>query len=330
MTPHHLAQIWFGIICHEAALYVILDGANLGIGMLSLFPQNDTQRGVMMRAFGPMWDANETWLLIAAATTYGAFPMVYSVALNALYIPAMVFGAGLVLRVASYEFYREGGSIAWRRIFGMASVIAVIGQGLLIGGLISGITILNNHFAGKPFDWATPVTLLFTVGIAFGYLVLGYTRLINFAHYTLPKYTLGKLFAAVAAAATALVAATFFLPHAEYLYFMRWTIPPSSYMLYTIAACIALVCCVFVYNALTKTNLRELYYLSVMIFALGFLGMIVGIYPYILPPAVTIFDASSSPATQSFMLWGIGPMLPIVLIYNYYIRRIFRNDSQEY
>lgn len=331
MTPQLLAEIWFGIICLEAALYVILDGGNLGIGMLSLIPQPSEKRELIFRAFGPMWDANETWLLIAAATTYGAFPMVYSIALNALYIPAFTFGAGLVVRVASYEFYRTGQHVIWRVLFGIASFIAVIGQGLLLGGFISGISIANNHFAGGPFDWATPVTALFTVGIVFGYLVLGYTRLINFGAYELSPRALAQLAGTTVVTGCALIAGALFLPHADYLYFDRWTMLPTAYILYMIAACILVVCFAFAYNVLTKTHLRDLYYLCMTIFALGFLGMVVGVYPYILPPSVTIFEAASSPATQTFMLWGIGPILPIVLVYNYYIRRIFRHDaSAEY
>ncbi|MDR3570762.1 MAG: cytochrome d ubiquinol oxidase subunit II [Candidatus Pacebacteria bacterium] len=330
MTPTLLAQIWFAIICLEAALYVVLDGGNLGIGMLSLVPQPEHERETIMRAFGPMWDANETWLLIAAATTYGAFPMVYSIALNALYIPAFVFGVGLVLRVASYEFYCSSGQRLWRFLFGVASLLAVVGQGFLLGGFISGISIANGHFAGGPLDWATPVTALFTLGIVFGYLVLGYTRLINFASYELSPNALLQLSSATVIAACALIAGALLLPHANYLYFDRWTVLPSAYILYVIAACIAIVCAAFAYNVLTKTHVRELYYLSMAIFALGFVGMIVGVYPYILPPNVTIFEAASSPATQVFMLWGIGPILPIVLVYNYYIRRIFRQDGPEY
>ncbi len=327
MTPHLLAQIWFGIICLEAALYVILDGGNLGIGMLSLYPQKDEKRKLPMHALGPMWDANETWLLIAAATTYGAFPMVYSIALNALYIPAMVFAVGLILRVASYEFYSTEGSGFWKRLFGLASLLAVIGQGLLMGGLISGIQIADKHFAGGPFDWATPVTALFTIGIVCGYLVLGYTQLISSAEFELSPRGFARLSGAVGVTTVALILATFFLPHTSYLFFERWTVFPTAYFLYLIAVVIGILCSMFAYNVITKKHLVDSYYLTVSIFALGFIGMIVGVYPYILPPAVTIFEAASSPATQTFMLWGIGPMLPIVFTYNYYIHRIFRGGT---
>jgi cytochrome d ubiquinol oxidase subunit II len=330
MTPHTLAQLWFAIICLEAALYVVLDGGTLGIGMLSLFPQPAEKRETIMRAFGPMWDANETWLLIAAATTYGAFPLVYSVALNALYIPAMTLGVGLVVRVASYEFYRTGRHPLWRLLFGAGSFVAVVGQGLLFGGFMSGINIADGHFAGGPFDWATPLTALFTIGIVFGYLVLGYTSLIRFADYELSPKAFPRLMGTAGITCTALVASAFFLPRAEYLFFTRWTTPPASYALYALAACILLVCAMFAYNVLTKKRLHQLYYLGTAIFALGFVGMVVGVYPYILLPGVNIYDAASSPATQAFMLWGIGPILPVVLVYNFFIRRIFRRDDLTY
>lgn len=330
MTPDILANIWFGIICLEAALYVILDGGNLGIGLLSLFPQEKKERDLIMRAFGPMWDANETWLLIAAATTYGAFPMVYSIALSALYIPAFAFGVGLVVRVVSYEFYRTGGQVLWRILFGIGSALAIIGQGFLLGGLISGITVANGQFAGGPFDWATPLTALFTIGILFGYVILGYTRLINFGDYELSPRSLSYFSGAAAITSAALIAAAFFLPRVHYVFFDRWTSAPSMHILWTLAACIALVCAAFAYDVITKTHLHDLYYLSIAIFTLGFIGMAIGVYPYILPPQITIFAAASSPATQTFMLWGIGPILPIVLVYNYYIHRIFGHDKAEY
>lgn len=326
MTPTLLAQIWFGIICLEAALYVILDGGNLGIGMLSLLPQVKDSRETILRAFGPMWDANETWLLIAAATTYGAFPAVYSIALNALYIPAMIFGVGLVVRVVSYEFYHTGGHALWRVLFGIGSLLAVIGQGCLIGGLLSGITIVDGHFGGGAFDWATPLTALFAIGIFFAYLILGYTYIMRYRG----EEDVPDIFANISIASLvtfiSLLAATYFLPKGNYTFFMRWSEPPASYILATIAVCIGLVGAAFVYDVCTRRRAQDLYGLAVLIFVLGYVGMIVGVYPYILPPSVSIFEAASSPNTQMFMLWGIGPILPIVLAYNYFIHRLFQSD----
>jgi cytochrome d ubiquinol oxidase subunit II len=275
-----------------------------------------------------MWDANETWLLIAAATTYGAFPLVYSIGFNALYIPTMVFGVGLVVRVVSYEFYYHSQQRIWSFLFGVGSLLAVIGQGLLFGGYISGITIIDHHFAGGPFDWATPLTALLTVGILFGYLVLGYASLIRFANYELRPHAFQRLVATAGIAIAAMVASTFTLPKTDYLFFTRWTTPPTSYALFAIAGAILAICAVLAYLVLKQKFVEYVYYLCVLVFGLGFLGMIVGVYPFIIPPSITLYEAASSHNTQVFMLWGVAPILPIVLVYNFYIHRLFSRDTE--
>lgn len=331
MSAHLLANIWFCIICLEAALYVVLDGANLGIGMLSLFPQPNAKRDTILRAFGPMWDANETWLLIAAATTYGAFPLIYTIGLNALYIPAMTFGVGLVVRVVSYEFYNHAEQKRfWSLLFGVGSLLAVIGQGLLFGGYISGIAIVDQHFAGGAFDWATPLTALLTIGIVFGYAVLGYAHLIRFADYELRPHAFSRLVLAAGIAFAALATSAAALPQTNYLFFSRWTTTPFDSLLWMIACGIALLCAMLAYCVIYQRHLHYVYFLCLGVFALSFGGMIAGVYPYILPPSVSLYDAASSSATQTFMLWGVGPILPIVLVYNFFIHRLFRQDAAEY
>lgn len=329
MSPHLLADIWFIIICIEAALYVVLDGANLGIGILSLFPQSNEKRDLIFRAFGPMWDANETWLLIAAATTYGAFPMVYSIGLNALYIPTMIMGVGLVVRVVSYEFYAQPErQILWRVLFGVGSLLAAIGQGLLFGGYISGITIVDGQFAGGALDWATPVTMLLTIGLLFAYMVLGYANLIRFVGYELSPRAFRTLLLAAGVTFAALVSATALIHKTNYLFFARWTTPPTSYALYVIAVGIVVLAMLLAYGAFRQVFVRYLHLICMLIFGLGFLGMVIGVYPYIMLPNVTIYEAASSPATQQFMLWGLGPILPIVLAYQFFIQRLFGTDRE--
>lgn len=144
-----LPIIWFFIISGELALYAILDGANLGIGLLSLLPQPEDRRALMLHTLGPIWNANETWILVAAGSLFGAFPAVYSITLNALYIPGMIILIGVILRAVSFEFYDYSeNKRLWGDVFGIGSLLAVIGQGLFFGGLLSGITIVDQHFAG--------------------------------------------------------------------------------------------------------------------------------------------------------------------------------------
>jgi cytochrome d ubiquinol oxidase subunit II len=260
MSAQVLAEIWFGIVAFEIGLYLLLDGADLGIGMLSLGHSREHARSLMMTAIGPIWDANETWLVIAGGTFFGAFPLAYGLILSALYIPVMILIFGIIIRAASFEFheYSESKNF-WSIIFGVGSLIAVIGQGALVGGLLSGIHVENEVFVGGSFDWLSPVTVAITCMVVAGYLVTGKLYLLHRS-----------------------VDAT-------------WRI-------------------------------RSLYLLSLVVFGLGFGVVTLLLMPYIIPGALTIYQAASSPGTLLFMLYGIGPLIPIVAIYNFYLHRVFRAE----
>jgi len=319
-----LPVIWFVIIGLELALYVLLDGSNLGIGLLSLLPQKEENRSMMLHVMGPIWNANETWLLVAAGSLFGAFPLVYAIGLNALFVPAVVIAVGLIFRAASFAFYDVSSYGAfWTRAFGVGSLLVAVGHGLLFGGLLSGITIVDGHFGGGPFDFITPFSILFTIGLLSAYVVLGYSSLITKFDYALQVETFPRILGAAAVTFFALLGATLVLPRMDYIFMERWTTAPTSYILYLIAGAIAAVSIVLAYNAIMKKNPEQMHFFSMIIFVLGFAGMVVGIFPYIVPPAVSIFDVASPDQTLKFMLYGIGPILPIVLAYNWYLHKVF-------
>ncbi len=327
ITDPTLATIWFGIICFEVALYVLLDGADLGIGMLTLFPQKEEGRSLMMKTVGPIWDANETWLVIAAGTLFGAFPLAYAIILNALYIPVMIILFGLILRAIAFEFHEYSQhKHLWSAVFGWGSLLAVVGQGCAAGGLLSGILVENGQFAGDPFDWITPITIFIAVGIVFSYVVVGYAYLIKKTDYQLHKESFMRVLQAGAATFVAFLAATIFLPEKHYVFFERWTVEPTRSMLFAIAALIAVVGMLLALRTYHRVHPQGLHALSLAVFVLGFLGLVIGVYPYLAPPSLTIFDAAASPTTLRFMLWGIGPLIPIICAYNWYIYRVFKRD----
>ncbi len=324
MSNSLLPIVWYFIICGELALYILLDGANLGIGLLSLLPQQESERSHMLGILGPIWNANETWLLVAAGTLFGAFPAVYAIGLNALYVPGMIIVIGIIGRAVSFEFYAYAtNKKVWGRVFGIASLIMVVGQGSALGGLLSGISIVDGHFGGTLWDFATPLTLLIAVGIFCGYAVLGYAYLIKEERYANKNESFSRILMYAGLTFIVLLLATFFLPETNYLFFVRWSTAPSKYALYAIAVAIGLVALMFGYDALRKRHPERLYYQCLALFLLGTTGMLVGTYPYLVPASVTIFDAASPASTLEFMLWGIGPLLPIILAYNWYLHRIF-------
>jgi cytochrome d ubiquinol oxidase subunit II len=326
-----LPIIWFVIICTELALYAILDGANLGIGLLSLFPQPEKKRSLMIHTLSPMWNANETWLLVAAGSLFGAFPMVYSIVLNALYLPGMIIVVGLILRAVSFELYGAGESSKrlWGKTFGVGSLLTVIGQGLLFGGLLSGISVSGGRFAGDVFSFATPLTVLITIGFFFAYMVVGYAYLIKKTKYELVGETFSRISLTAGVTLVALLGSTFLLPNTNYIFFERWTTPPVSSVLYFFACAIGVATLTLIYSTVKRKNPGLIYFLCLAIFALGYLGMLVGTYPYMLPPTVTLFESASPAGTLRFMLYGIGPLLPIIFAYNWYLAHIFRKGDDE-
>lgn len=319
-----LPIVWFAIIGLELALYILLDGGNLGIGLLSLLPQKEENRSTMLHVVGPIWDANETWLLVAAGSLFGAFPLVYAIGLNALFVPAVVIAVGIILRAGSFAFFEfsEMKSL-WTRVFGVGSLLVAVGHGLFFGGLLSGITIVNGHFGGGPFDFITPFSLLFTVGLLFAYIVLGYSSLIGKVDYSLQIETFPRILGAAMVTFFALLGATLILPKMNYIFMERWTTAPTSYLLFAIAGGIFMTSVILAYNAIAKKNPEKMHFYSMLIFILGFAGMVVGIFPYIVPPFVSIFDVASPDSTLRFMLWGVGPILPIIFVYNWYLHRVF-------
>ncbi|MHB8652050.1 MAG: cytochrome d ubiquinol oxidase subunit II [Minisyncoccota bacterium] len=322
-----LPYVWFFIICFEITLYVVLDGADLGIGLLSLLPQSERERSLMMHVIGPIWDANETWLVVAGGTLFGAFPMVYSVVLNALYAPIMIMVFGLVIRAAAFEFheYAERKHF-WGLMFGLGSLLAVVGQGLAVGGILNGITVADGRFAGNAFDWFSPFAIIIAISVIFSYATLGYAYLVQkTSHELLHESFRNVVFVALVPLFAFLGTATL-LPHAKYLFFNRLSTEPTRSLMLTIGSAIIILSLLLLNGALRKRRGKNLYYYCLGMFVLVLSGFIVGTFPYIIPPDVTIASAASPARTLIFMLYGIGPLIPIVLVYNTYLYRVFRDE----
>lgn len=322
-----LPIVWFLIIVLEVGLYVLLDGGDLGLGLLSLLPQQESRRSLLMHTVGPIWDANETWLVIAGGTLFGAFPAAYAILLNALYIPAMVLVFGLILRAAAFEFHAQGTHPAlWARVFGVGSLLAIVGQGAAAGGLLSGVAVAHGQFVGGPFDWLSPLTLVMIVGVAASYAIVGYSYLLQRTGYEIRPGSFARTAGASGVAFVAFFLATLLLPQVHAQFLERWLTLPSSYFLFSVAAALGVLSLLFFLDIRARRTSR-LHTLCKGIFILSLAGMLAGIYPYLAPPSLTIFNTAASSATLTFMLWGIGPLLPIVLAYNLYLYRVFSKPA---
>jgi cytochrome d ubiquinol oxidase subunit II len=174
-----LGNIWFFRVGLMLVLYVVLDGFDLGVGILSLIACDEDRRGVMMSSLGAVWDANETWLVVLGGALFGAFPLVYGIALHALYLPVMMMIFGLIFRGVAFEFHAHARHKSpWGVAFGAGSLVAAICQGLILGAVIGGLSVRDNRFVGGVWDWLQPFPVLAAAGVVCGYALLGATFLI--------------------------------------------------------------------------------------------------------------------------------------------------------
>ena len=304
-------------------LYVTLDGFDLGVGMLFPFAPNETARRHMLAAISPVWDGNETWLVISAAILFGAFPLVYATLLSALYLPLIVMLAALILRGVAFEFRSKSRGLRrlWDIGFAGGSFVASFVQGAAVGALVEGLAIQDGRYVGGPFGWLSPFSLLCGLGLCLGYSLLGAGWLTYktaadvqaLAFRLLPGLTISVLAFLAAAFGVALII--------DLQVLRRWLEEPlmAVFPLIGVAAC-AVLC-----DAIRRRRQLVPFLCGTAIFAAAFGTLAVSFYPYMVPFSIRIADAVSPPDSLAFMFWGAGiVVLPITLIYTLVVYFVFK------
>jgi len=319
-----LGNIWFFLIGLMLVLYVVLDGFDLGIGILSFFAVDENRRGIMMTSLGSVWDANETWLVVLGGALFGAFPLVYGVALHALYIPVMLMIFGLIFRGVAFEFHAHARRKApWGVAFGAGSLLAACSQGLILGAVIGGLPVHHRRFEGGVWDWLQPFPLLVAAGVIAGYALLGATFLIikTGGEIQQRSYRLARISAWTMLGAAAVV--TLLTPVLHEHIASKWFSLPAFFYIAPLPLG-AMLAFLMLMRSLHRGHEHAPFVYSLIVFLCSFAGLAVSLFPYLLPPDVTIADAAASPKTLVFMLTGIGMLLPVMLIYNGYQYFVFR------
>ncbi len=324
-----LPWIWAALMGVAVAFYVILDGFDLGIGILFPFAKDDAERDRMLASIAPFWDGNETWLVLGGAGLLVAFPRAYSIIMPAFYLPLVIMLLALVFRGVTFEFR----TIAhhkpfWNVAFAAGSALAGFCQGLVLGGLVQGVKIENGAYAGGPFDWATPFGLLCGFGVVAGYALLG-------ACWLMLK-TDGDMAARAAAKAKVLLIAVLLFMAAVSLYTpltvpriaQRWFTMPNLLYLAPVPIVTALVAFADWRWIEARRDVAP-FLTSVALFLLGYLGLVISTVPYIVPPTLTIQDAAAAPSSQLFMLIGTVILLPMILGYTALTYWLFRGKVRE-
>ncbi|RAK59144.1 cytochrome d ubiquinol oxidase subunit II [Phenylobacterium hankyongense] len=327
-----LPLIWAGIIAVAVLMYVLLDGFDLGIGILFPFAGSPHERDVMMDTVAPIWDGNETWLVLGGAGLFAAFPFAYAAILPALYAPILLMLMALIFRGVAFEFRLRGrrrGKRFWTAAFAGGSFTATVAQGLVLGGFIQGVTLRGGQFAGGTFDWLTPYSLLVAAGLVAGYALLGACWLVLKTEDAL--HGRARRWAAMAAAATAVLLAAVSLATLLRLprVAARWGFEGGAVDLGRLATLspiplLGLVGLGLVALGLRRQAHRMPFVGAYLVFLSGYLGLAAGFFPNIVPYAMTFRQAANADNALALLLLGAAILLPAILGYTVWVYWLFR------
>jgi cytochrome d ubiquinol oxidase subunit II len=326
MTAIDLPIIWAFIIAFAVFVYVVMDGFDLGLGILyPLFPAK-ADRDVIMNSVAPVWDGNETWLVLGGGGLMAAFPLAYAVLMPALYTPIIAMLLGLIFRGVAFEFrWRTAQSERnrWDIAFAGGSLLAALAQGIALGAILQGVHVEGRHYAGGWWDWLTPFSILTGLALVVGYSLLGATWLVMKTEGPLREksYQLSwwLLFAMLGAIAAVSIATPFL--HVQYT--QRWFSWPNIILTAPVPIAVAAVSALLLRALVNKWDYQP-FFLSLALFALSYAGLGISIYPYIVPQSITIWQAAAPKSSQVFMLVGVAVLIPLILGYTSWAYWVFR------
>lgn len=328
-NPDHnlLAGIWFVIEGLFLIFYVVLDGFDLGVGILSLFMRKDIRPQIMMSSISTVWDANESWLVVLGGTLFGAFPLVYALLLRALYLPAIAMLFGFIFRGVSFEYWELGRrKSVWLWAFGLGSSVVAVSQGYILGGLLDGMAVVHGHFQGGLFAWFTGFATLVASGVVVGYVLLGTTYLIMKTEHEVQAVLVPV--AKVAAILLFIIAALItILTPLRYEWAARRWLTASGLFEFGLLPLAASLSFWRMFQALRLGRPYAPFAWTLGIFLTSFLGLGLTIYPYIVPDTYTVYAAATGSETLIFMLAVVGLFIPIMIAYNAYLYVTFRGKT---
>ncbi|MBW8368397.1 MAG: cytochrome d ubiquinol oxidase subunit II [Arenimonas sp.] len=320
-----LSVIWALIIFLAVFIYVVLDGFDLGIGILfRRFPVGH-DRDTAMNSIAPVWDGNETWLVMGGGGLLAAFPLAYAVIFSSLYAPIIAMLLALVFRGVAFEFrWRDPAHRGfWDLAFSGGSLLAALSQGVVLGALLQGVAVQDRAYAGGWWDWLTPFSLLTGVSVAIAYALLGATWLVMKAEGRLQQQARDMAWWLGGATLVAIVAVSAATPFLNAAYFDTWLRWPGLMAVAPVPVLVALASVAFVRSMSAKRDVAP-FLLTLGVFLLCFIGLGISVYPYVVPGAVTLWEAATDHSSQVFMLWGTVVVLPMILGYTAWSYWVFR------
>jgi len=327
-----LPFIWAGVIATAVLLYVLLDGFDLGVGILFPFAATPGERDVMMNTIAPYWDGNETWLVLGGGGLLAAFPLAYAILMPALYLPVMLMLLSLILRGVAFEFRLHGrarGKQLWTVAFAGGSLMATIAQGFVLGGFIQGVAVKNEAFAGGPLDWLSPYSLLTAAGLVFGYALLGagwlMVKTTGDLHERARRWAWIAAFAVAGLLAAVSLATLLVHPAIG----ERWGYFGGKLEIQVMAPFLPIpllggIGLGLVFLGLSRQSHVLPFVGALAVFLSGYLGLGVSFFPEIVPYDVTFREAANSPGALALILGGVAILLPFILGYTAFVYWLFR------
>jgi cytochrome bd ubiquinol oxidase subunit II len=330
MESTTLVTFWAGVVAVSILIYVILDGFDLGIGILFGTTRVEAHRQEMLNTIAPFWDGNQTWLVIIGASLFAAFPTVYAVFLSAFYLPVLLLLIGLIFRGIAFEFRGRAKSmlVVWDWGFFLGSTVVAFVQGAAVGALMRGIPVVDGQFAGRALDWVHPFPILTGVGMVLGYALLGAGWLVfkgegavrDWAYAHIPKLAVAVL---VVLGLAFTVAVTF-----DAGAMAQSNLRARSWgLVFPVIGVAALLGTILAARARRQDG-RPVALTTLMFFA-AYLTLGVMFWPFMIPYSVTVADAASSETSLRFLFYCGIVVLPVIVVYTFGVYRVFRGKAHQ-
>jgi cytochrome bd ubiquinol oxidase subunit II len=325
-----LTLVWAAIIAFGVFMYVLLDGFDLGIGILFPFAPDDAARNTMIDTVAPVWDGNETWLVLGGAGLFAAFPLAYAIILPALYFPILVMLVALIFRGVAFEFRAKADTsrYLWDRSFHWGSLLATFAQGVVLGAFIGGFEVEGRNYVGGLFGWLTPFSVMTGLGLIAGYGLLGATWLVLKTEGALQDWAYGRARLLLILTLGFIAIVSLWTPLFDADIAARWFSWPNIAWLSPVPILTAVLAFGLWRGLRTRAEVSPFIF-AICLFLLSYAGLAISLWPYVIPRVVTIWDAAAAPESQIFLLVGAAFILPATLAYTAYSYWVFRGKVRE-
>lgn len=323
-----ITLIWGGLLAFVVLAYIIFDGYDLGVGILIPLMRSDQNRSQMLDSVR-LWDANETWLVLGGGGLFAIFPLAYSIIFPALYLPLIGMLLSLVIRgvVSEFRWQNKQSAFIWDGLFFVGSFLAAFFQGTILGAIVQGIPVVEHAYAGGPLDWLTPFSMMTGIALVLGYSLLGATWLVLKTDGELQN----KAFALIKSLGILMVLmvgiVSLWTPFLKQDYLSRWFAWPQAIYVLPVPLLLA-VAIGILFRAVDRRNTWLPFVATICIFLLSYIGLLISIFPYVVPATITLWEAAAPMSSQKFLLPGTLILVPIILIYTIYAHWVFLTDKK--